>query len=92
MDEPFNNHVNQRQMRVFGLDYMFGNLEVSRDWFEAEDDVYCSELAVSVKVDLEPQHLVRQGEVHQNLSFGGSLFVLKTKNEAKIRREANIGK
>ena len=79
-------------MGVFGLDYVFGNLEASGDWFEAEDDMYCLELAISMKEDLGPQNLVQQGEVHQNLSFGGSLFVLKTKNEAKIRKETNIGK
>ena len=79
-------------MWVFGLDYVFGNLEASGDWFEAEDDVCFLELAISMKEDLGPQNLVQQGEVHQNLSFGGSLFVLKTKNEAKIRKETNIGK
>ena len=68
-------------MQVFGLDYVFGNLEASGDWFEAEDDVYCPKLAISVKEDLEPQHLVQQGEVHQNSSFGGSLFVLTKKTK-----------
>lgn len=39
LDEPFNSHVNQCQTRIFVLDYLFGNLEMSGDQFKTEDDV-----------------------------------------------------